>query len=93
MRRKRIGMRSPLVIRNEIDALAERRAALWKQGAGGAGGVRAEVEALSRRIDELWLELRTIRAALKAGSREQILASAKRALRAEQELRRRLPVS
>lgn len=85
-------MRSPLVVRSEIDALSERRGALWREGATGTRNVRTEVEALTRRIDELWLELRTIRATLKVGSREQILGRAKRASRAEQELRRRVPI-
>jgi hypothetical protein len=80
------------MVRREIDALVERRAGLWKDGVNQAGGVRAEVQALTRRIDELWLELRTISASLRAGSRDQILQRAKRASRAEQELRRRLPI-
>jgi hypothetical protein len=84
-------VRHPATVRREIDALVERRAELWREGAEQAGGVRTEVEALTRRIDELWLELRVISASLRAGSREQILKRAKRATRAEQELRRRLP--
>ena len=86
-------MRNPLVVRREIDALARRRARVWSAGVERKGGVRAEVHALNARIDELWLELRTIRASLRAGSYEQIRERAKRAARAEQELRRRLPVS
>jgi hypothetical protein len=88
-----IAVRNPLVVRREIDALAERRASVWSAGVDRQGGVRAEVQALNARIDELWLELRTIRASLRAGSHEQIRARAKRAARADQELRRRLPVS
>ena len=80
------------MVRREIDALVERRAGLWKDGVDRADGVQAEVQALTRRIDELWLELRTVSASLRAGSREQILQRAKRATRAEQELRRRLPI-
>lgn len=87
------GVRSPAVVRREIDALSEQRAVVWKKGLDGPAGVRAEVQALTRRIDELWLELRTIRASLRAGSREQILARARRASRAEQELRRRIPLA
>lgn len=85
-------VRHPAMVRREIDALVERRAGLWKDGVDRADGVQAEVQALTRRIDELWLELRTISASLRAGSREQILQRAKRATRAEQELRRRLPI-
>jgi hypothetical protein len=85
------GVRNPVVIRREIDALSERRANVWRRGAGG-DSVQAQVNALTRRIEELWLELRTIRATLRAGSREQILARARRASRAEQELRRRVPI-
>lgn len=86
------GVRNPLVVRREIDALVEQRAGIWKDGINRTGGVQAEVQALTRRIDELWLELRTISASLRAGSREQILQRARRATRAEQELRRRLPI-
>lgn len=89
----RSGVRSPAVIRREIDALSERRADVWTSGPERAGGVQTEVQALTRRIDELWLELRTISATLRAGSREQILERARRASRAEQELRRRLPIA
>lgn len=85
-------MRHPATVRREIDALVERRAALWKDGVSRAGGGPGEVQALTRRIEELWLELRMVHAGLRVGSREQILRSAKRALRAEQELRRRVPV-
>jgi hypothetical protein len=86
-----LGVRNPVVIRREIDALAQRRASVWRRGAGG-NSVQAQVNALTGRIDELWLELRTIRATLRAGSREQILSRARRASRAEQELRRRIPI-
>ena len=86
-------MRHPAMVRREIDVLVERRADLWKAGVNRADGVQAEVQALTRRIDELWLELRTVSAGLRVGSREQILQRAKRATRAEQELRRRLPIA
>lgn len=89
----RHAVRNPRVVRREIDALVERRSRLWQDGVNRTGGVQAEVQALTRRIDELWLELRTISASLRAGSRDQILQRAKRASRAEQELRRRLPIS
>jgi hypothetical protein len=85
-------VRSPAVVRREIDALAEQRAAVWRHSVDGAG-VQAQVQTLTRRIDELWLELRTITASLRAGSRDQILARARRASRAEQELRRRIPIA
>jgi len=86
-------MRHPALIRREIDALVERRAGLWRDGVDRTDGVQAEVRALTRRIDELWFELRTVSAGLREGSREQILRRAKRSIRAEQELRRRLPIS
>ncbi len=86
------GMRHPATVRREIDALVERRAALWTDRAGRAGDVQAEVQALTGRIEELWLELRTVSAGLRVGPREQILERAKRSIRAEQELTRRLPI-
>lgn len=86
-------VRNPLAVRREIDALVEQRAGIWKDGVNRTGGAQAEIQALTKRIDELWLELRTISASLRAGSRDQILQRAKRATRAEQELRRRLPIS
>lgn len=85
-------MRHPAMVRREIDALVERRAALWKDGVSRAGSVQPEVQVLTRRIEELWLELRMVSAGLRVGSREQILQRAKRSIRAEQELRRRLPI-
>jgi hypothetical protein len=69
------------MVRREIDALVQRRAGLWKDGVDRPDGVGTEVQALTGRIDELWLELRTISASLRAGSREQIL-----------QRRRRLPI-
>ncbi len=86
-------MRSPGLIRAEIDALAERRSALWQQLGEGDGELRVELTVVTARIDALWLELRVTAAHVRAGPRGAILERARRDRRAEQELRRWVPLA
>ena len=72
-------------IHTEIDQLSERRAELWRTlGEGHDATASAELKAVQARLDELWAEHRALRARVRFGDREKIVARA----RAEERLER-----
>ena len=78
-------MRSLRDIRSDIEHATERRSELWhvlSQGHDSAAA--AELAGLNARIDELWEEHRIVRARIRFGDRDRIVARA----RAEERLSR-----
>ena len=72
-------------IHEEIDALSERRRELWRTlGEGRDEAVAAELKQLDERLAKLWDEHRALRARVRFGERERIIARA----RAEERLER-----
>jgi hypothetical protein len=72
-------------IREEIDALSERRRELWRTlGEGRDEAVADELKQLDERLAKLWDEHRALRARVRFGERERIIARA----RAEERLER-----
>jgi hypothetical protein len=62
----------------EIDRLSELRADLWRRLSDGHDAeAAAELKRLNEQLDELWDEQRAIRATLRFGPREQIVARAR----------------
>jgi cell division protein FtsB len=71
-------MRTIEEIHQEIERLSEERTELWHRLADKHGSdVRAEIRALDARLDGLWQEQRTLRAELRFGDREKIVARAR----------------
>ena len=69
----------------EIDGLSERRAELWRiLGEGFDAAASAELKQVDARLEELWAEHRALRARVRFGDRERIVARA----RAEERLER-----
>ncbi len=65
-------------IHEEIDRLSDERTELWhKLSAEHDPEVRAEIHALDARLDRLWDEIRAVRATLRFGDREKIVARAR----------------
>jgi hypothetical protein len=65
-------------IHTEIEQTSERRSELWhilSQGHNPAAA--AELKSLSERLDELWDEERTLKAELRFGNRDHIVARAR----------------
>jgi len=78
-------MRTLEEIHREIDELSDRRTDLWHRlSEGHDAAVQAEVRDLEARLDELWTEQRQLRAELRWGDRQRIIARA----RAEERLER-----
>jgi len=78
-------MRTLEEIHREIDELSDRRTDLWHRlSEGHDASVQAEVRDLEARLDELWTEQRQLRAELRWGDRQRIIARA----RAEERLER-----
>jgi hypothetical protein len=79
-------MRSLSDIRQEIEALTERRSDLWHRQSveGHNAEISAELTELGERIEQLWDEHRGVRAQLRFGDRDKIIARA----RAEERLNR-----
>ena len=78
-------MRNLEEIHREIDELSEHRTDLYHQlSQGHDPELRAEVKTLDERLDALWDEHRQLRATLRWGERERIIARA----RAEERLER-----
>jgi hypothetical protein len=78
-------MRTLQQIHREIDELSERRTELWNRLSGGLDpSVKDEIHALDAQLDKLWQEQRTLRATLRWGDRDRIIARA----RAEERLER-----
>jgi len=72
-------------IQREIDELSERRVQLWHDLSEGHDSERkAEVHRVEERLEELWAEQRRLRAQLRWGDRQKIIARA----RAEERLER-----
>ena len=71
-------MRTIEDIHQEIERLSEERTELWhKLSAGQNPDVRAEIRTLDARLDDLWQEQRALRAELRFGDREKIVARAR----------------
>jgi hypothetical protein len=65
-------------IHEEIERLSEERTALWHRLSDRHDpDVRAEIHAIDARLDRLWDEHRTLRARLRFGDRESIVARAR----------------
>lgn len=72
-------------IHTEIDKLSERRAELWRVlGEAFDAAASAELKQVDARLEELWAEHRALRARVRFGDRERIVARA----RAEERLER-----
>lgn len=72
------GMNRIEEIHEEIDRLSDERTELWhKLSAEHDPEVRAEIHALDARLDRLWDEIRAVRATLRFGDREKIVARAR----------------
>jgi len=65
-------------IHEDIERLSEERTALWhKLSAGHDAEIRAEIRTLDVTLDGLWEEQRALRARLRFGDREKIVARAR----------------
>jgi hypothetical protein len=72
------GMRTSEEIHEEIERLSEERTELWHRlSAEHNADVRAEIKAIDARLDRLWDENRAVRATLRFGEREKIVARAR----------------
>ncbi len=82
-------MRTTTEIRRELDAATQRRTEIWESLAEGGDRERTEEAAvLSRRIEELWAELRVAQAHARFGPAESIIARARAEDRLDREARR-----
>ena len=71
-------MRTLEDIHTEIEELSEERTALWHRlSAQHDPEVRAEIHAIDAQLDRLWDEHRAVRAMLRFGDREKIVARAR----------------
>ncbi len=78
-------MRTLEHIRHDIERATERRTELWQQlSEGHDAATSRELAELNDQIDKLWNEQREVRARLRFGEREKIVARA----RAEERLSR-----
>ena len=78
-------MRTLEIIHKEIEELSERRVELWHTLSDGYDAEsQAEVRKLEERLEELWQEQRQLRAEMRWGDRQKIIARA----RAEERLER-----
>jgi hypothetical protein len=65
-------------IHKEIEETSERRTELWHTlSQGHDPAAAAELKSLSARLDNLWDEERTLKAALRFGDRDHIVARAR----------------
>jgi hypothetical protein len=65
-------------IHQEIEETSERRAELWHVLSDGHNpNAAAELKSLSKHLDELWDEERSLKAALRFGDRDRIVARAR----------------
>ena len=72
------GMRTLEEIHAEIEVLSEERTALWHRLSDQHDPeVRAEIHAIDTKLDVLWDEHRAVRARLRFGDRESIVARAR----------------
>jgi hypothetical protein len=80
-----MGMRTLEAIHREIDELSERRTELWHRLSDGLdSSAKDEIHALDAELEDLWAEHRQLKAQLRWGDRERIIARA----RAEERLER-----
>jgi len=71
-------MRTLESIHDEIEHLSEERTELWHRlSAEHDPEVRTEIRALDEKLDTLWDEHRALRATLRWGDREKIVARAR----------------
>ncbi|MFL5950977.1 MAG: hypothetical protein ACJ74M_05170 [Gaiellaceae bacterium] len=69
---------TPIQIHQEIEEISERRAELWHiLSEGHNPAAAAELKSLSERLDRLWDEERSLKAALRFGDRDHIVARAR----------------
>ena len=72
------GMRTSEEIHEEIERLSGERTELWQRlSVEHDAEVRAEIHALDAKLDRLWDENRAVRATLRFGDREKIVARAR----------------
>ena len=72
------GMRTIEEIHAEIESLSEERTELWHRLSDEHNpDVRAEIHAIDEQLDRLWDENRAVRARLRFGDREKIVARAR----------------
>jgi hypothetical protein len=72
------GMRTLEEIHSEIEDLSEERTALWHRLSDQHDAeVRAEIHEIDAQLDRLWDEHRAVRARLRFGDREKIVARAR----------------
>ena len=72
------GMRTSEEIHEEIERLSEERTELWQRlSTEHNSDVRAEIHAIDAKLDGLWDENRAVRATLRFGNREKIVARAR----------------
>jgi hypothetical protein len=65
-------------IRTRIDELSERRAALWRNlSISRDPAIAAEVKKLDEELARLWDEQRSLRARIRFGDRDRIIARAR----------------
>ena len=73
-----VGMRTSEEIHEEIERLSEERTELWHRlSAEHNAEVRAEIQAIDAKLDRLWDENRAVRATIRFGAREKIVARAR----------------
>jgi hypothetical protein len=83
-------MRTPGEIRRDLERAVAARADLWAELAHTRDAVKsAEAARLSRRIDDLWAEVRAAEAQRRFGSPQLIQARARAEERLEREARRK----
>ena len=71
-------MRTIEEIHAEIESLSEERTELWHRLSDEHNpDVRAEIHAIDEQLDRLWDENRAVRARLRFGDREKIVARAR----------------
>jgi hypothetical protein len=71
-------MRTLEEIHGEIEVLSEERTELWHRLSDHHDAeVRAEIHAIDAKLDRLWDEHRTLRARLRFGDRDHIVARAR----------------
>jgi hypothetical protein len=71
-------MRTTEEIHTEIERLSEERTELWHRLSDEHNpDVRAEIHAIDEQLDRLWDENRAVRARLRFGDREKIVALAR----------------
>jgi hypothetical protein len=72
------GMRTLEEIHSEIETLSEHRTELWHRLSDQHDAdVRAAIHAIDAQLDRLWDEHRAVRARLRFGDREKIVARAR----------------